>query len=167
MEMSARSVRDGVVLVSAYHYFLSFTSLIGVVALVIFGVLPVINSGDKNIAGMLFLPVVGIFLGLVLFGLLISVAVGIAQYRNSSRILAVFLSTMGLMSGFVVVMGSLVVTITGGTIPDWLALSMIGMIAVCLYALFAFMDLFILIFLFNARVRSAFYDSEDVDPEIV
>ena len=163
MEMSARSVRDGVVLVSAYHYFLSFTCLIGVIALVIFGVLPVFDAGNNNIAGKLFLPLVGVVLGLILFGLLIRVAIGIPQYRNSSRILAIFLSTMGLMSGFVIVMGSLVVTITGGTIPDWLALSMMGMIAVCLYALFAFMDLFILIFLFNQRVRTAFYDSVDLD----
>jgi hypothetical protein len=161
MEMSARSVRDGVVLASAYHYFLSFMSLIGVMALIIYGILHVLGPGDGNVAGKLFLPIVGGLFGLILSVLYISIAIGLAQYRNSSRVLAIFLSTMGLMSGFVMVLGSMVVTISGGTVPDWLAISLFGMIAVCLYALFAFMDLFILIFLFNLRVRTAFYSWAD------
>jgi hypothetical protein len=165
MEMSARSVRDGVVLVSAYHYFLALASLVGSLTLLVYAVIPPLTGSGEGIAGKIFFPIIGLILGLILTGLYISVAIGITRYNNASRVVGIFLAALGLLSGFVSVLGSLAITLTGNAVPDWLAVTMIGAIAVCVYAVFAFMDLFVLIFLFNNRVRSAFYGWEGFAPE--
>ncbi|NPV86366.1 MAG: hypothetical protein HPY45_10210 [Anaerolineae bacterium] len=166
MEMSDRSIRDGVLLISGYHYFLAVLALVGVAAVIIYGIVP--QLGGEEVLGAVFVPVLLVLLGLVLAGFYVSVGLGLPKYRNSSRLVAIFLSVIGILSGFVAVLGLMVIRITSTLVPNWIAVIMVGMIAICVYALIAFMDVFVLVFLFNGRVREAFYKTDlDTDVDVL
>lgn len=158
MEMSDRSIRDGVLLISGYHYFLAVLALVGVVAVIVYGIVP--QLGGEEVVGAVFVPALLVLLGLVLAGFYVSVGLGLPRYRNSSRLVAIFLSVIGILSGFIAVLGLMVIRITSTLVPNWIAVIMVGMIAICVYALIAFMDVFVLVFLFNGRVREAFYKAD-------
>jgi hypothetical protein len=73
---------------------------------------------------------------------------------------AIFLSMLGLLSGFVGAIGSFASALTNTVNPNWVSVGMVGMATLCAYSLIAFLDIFVLIFLFNNRVRTLFYGGE-------
>jgi hypothetical protein len=157
MDMKIRTIRDGIVLVAAFHYFLALLSLIGAAAIWIYLILPPVNAGAANLAQQIFFPAAGSIVGLVLTLVYVAVGTGLMRYSNPARITSIFLSILGLMSGFAGVVGSILIRLGGPTLPNLVSVFLIAAVSICVYSLIAFMDFFVLIFLFNSQVRSAFY----------
>ena len=57
-------------------------------------------------------------------------------------------------------MSSIATNIIGQAQPDWITIILVGLATICGYSLIGFMNIFILIFLFTARVRAVFYGEE-------
>jgi hypothetical protein len=158
--MTSRSVRDGVFLVGGFHYFIAAIILIGTAGLFVYSILPPIQDGTGAVTQNIFLPFTGIILGLILCGMYTVVGAGLIRLKNSSRMSAIFLSGLGLMGGFIGVLASLGASVFGNPNPNWITIGLIGAGTICLYALVALMDIFILFFLFNKNVREVFYAEE-------
>jgi hypothetical protein len=158
--MSNRSVRDGVILVGGFHFFMAVLCLVAVSAIFVFSVLPPIESGGAVMTQDLFLPVLGIILGIIISSVYAFIGIGLIQLKNSARMTAIFMGALGIFGGFIGVMSSIATNIIGQTAPDWLSIVLVGLATICVYSLISFMNIFILIFLFNPKVRSVFYGEE-------
>lgn len=158
--MSNRSVRDGVILVGGFHFFMGVLCIVAVAAVFVFAVLPPISEKSSGLTQQLFLPVLGIVLGIIISIAYAAIGTGLIQFKNSARMLAIFMGVLGVFGGFVGVIGSIIANIVGQTAPDWVSIVLVGLASICFYALISFMNVFILIFLFNPRVRSIFYGEE-------
>ena len=155
--MTSRSVRDGVFLVGGFHYFMAVVFFLATAAIFVFGLLP---SLQGEVSQGMFVPFVGIIIGLVLCILYAVVGARLIRLKNSSRMSAVFLSGLGLMGGFIGVLGAVGTSVFGNPNPNWITITLIGAGTICFYAITAIMDIFILFFLFNKTVREVFYAEE-------
>jgi hypothetical protein len=155
MEMSNRTLRDGVVLVGAFHFLMAFLSLVGVVAVYIYG----ISSGASQ-SESLFMPIIGLMICILLAIVYFIVGLGIIRHNNSARMGSVFLSVVGIMSGFVAVIGALAINLKDGAMASIASVTLTALVVICIYSIVAFLDIFILIFLFNSQVRKLFYTEE-------
>jgi hypothetical protein len=133
MEMSNRTLRDGIILIGAFHFLLAFLSLVGAVGIYFYG---------------------------IAFITYMIVGVGVIRQSNSARIGAIFLSLVGIMSGFIAVLGALAVNVKDAASVSLASTAMTGLIFICGYSILAFLDIFILIFLFNNQIRDIFYREE-------
>ena len=156
--MTSRSVRDGVFLVGGFHYFMAVIFLLATAGIFVFGLMPSLQG--TNASQGLFLPFTGLILGLVLCIMYAVVGAGLIRLKNSSRMSAIFLSGLGLMGGFVGVLGAVGASIFGNPNPNWITITLIGAGTICFYAITAIMDIFVLFFLFNKNVREVFYAEE-------
>jgi hypothetical protein len=159
-KMSNRSVRDGVILVGGFHFFMAVLCLVAVSAIFVFSVLPPIETGTAAMTQDLFLPVLGIILGIIISAVYAFIGIGLIQLKNSARMTAIFMGALGIFGGFIGVMSSIATNIIGQSAPDWLSIVLVGLATICVYSLISFMNIFILIFLFNQKVRSVFYGEE-------
>ena len=158
--MSNRSVRDGVVLVGGFHFFMAVLCVVAVAAIFVYAVLPPIDENTAGITQALFLPVLGVVLGLIISGIYAAIGWGLMQLKNSARMAAIFLGALGIFGGFIGVLSSIASNIIGQAQPDWITIILVGLATICGYSLIGFMNIFILIFLFNSRVRAVFYGEE-------
>jgi hypothetical protein len=162
--MSDHSVRDGIGLISAFQFFLAVSSLVAAVAVFMMGILGPINSNDPQLGDKLLLPVIGLILFLSLVVVYSMVGIGLLRYSNTARLTAIFLGILGLMSGFLSVAGAVVINLTGTLTPNWVSIVMTGLMVVCAYSILGFVDVFVLIFLLNEKVRNLFYQYEKAIP---
>jgi hypothetical protein len=158
--MTSRSVRDGVFLVAGFHYFMAAIVLIGTAGILAYGLNPPIQAGAEGATPNLFLPITGSILGLILCITYLTVGAGLTRLKNNSRMTAIFLSGLGLMGGFIGVLVSIGASAFGNPNPNWMTVGLLGVGTICFYALFAMVDIFVLFFLFNKRVREVFYSEE-------
>ncbi len=158
--MSNQAMRDGITLAGGYHFFMTALCLLAAAAIFVFAVLPPMQSQSDQMAQQLFLPLTGVVFGVVLGGIYAIVGTGLLRLRNSSRLAAIFLSLLGLVSGFVGTMGSFASALTNTVNPNWVSVGLVGLVTLCAYSLIAFLDIFVLLFLFNKRVRTLFYGEE-------
>jgi hypothetical protein len=158
--MTSRSVRDGVFLVGGFHYFMAAVLLLATAGIFVFGLLPPMQEGIVGSTQGLFLPFTGIILGIILCCMYAIVGAGLIRLKNSSRMSAIFLSGLGLMGGFIGVLGAVGASVFGNPNPNWITITLIGAGTICFYAITAIMDIFVLFFLFNKRVREVFYAEE-------
>jgi hypothetical protein len=158
--MSNRSVRDGIILVGGFHFFMAVLCLVGVAAAFVFAVLPPIQQNVVGLAQKLFLPVLAMILGLIIAGIYAFIGFGLIRLQNSARMMAIFMGALGVFGGFIGVMSSIAANIIGQGQPDWLSIILVGFATVCLYTFISFMNIFILIFLYNPRLRVVFYGED-------
>jgi hypothetical protein len=156
-EMSNQAMRDGITLAGGYHFFMTALCLLAAAAIFVFSVLPPIQNQSDQLTQQLFLPLTGVVFGVVLGIIYAIVGTGLLRLRNPSRMAAIFLSLLGLVSGFVGAIGSFASALTNTVNPNWVSVGMVGLATLCAYSLIAFLDIFVLIFLFNKRVRTMFY----------
>jgi hypothetical protein len=161
MTQSDKTVRDGVMLVASYHFLLAILSLVGSLAIVIFAVLPAISTPETS--NSIFMAVVGIVVGLFLAIFYGITGSGLIQLKNSARMGAVFLALFGTIAGLFVLIGAGIPTINK-LLPDMAAVAGVIVGGLCGYALLTVLDLAVLTFLFNRRVRALFY-GEPFTPE--
>jgi hypothetical protein len=154
MTQSDKTVRDGVILVASYHFLLAILSLVGSLAIVVFAVLPAINTPSTT--NSTFLAIVGIVVGLFLAIFYAVTGSGLIQLKNSARMGAVFLALFGTVAGLFVLIGAGIPTINQ-LLPDMAAVAGVIVGGLCGYALLTVLDLAVLTFLFNRRVRALFY----------
>ncbi|MHB8087495.1 MAG: hypothetical protein ACYDH2_04530 [Anaerolineaceae bacterium] len=162
MTQSDKTVRDGVMLVASYHFLLAILSLVGSLAIVIFAILPAVNTPAAS--NSIFLAVVGIVVGLFLAIFYAVTGSGLIQLKNSSRMGAVFLALFGTIAGLFVLIGAGIPTINK-LLPDMAAVAGVIVGGLCGYALLTVLDLAVLSFLFNKRVRALFY-GEPYTPDL-
>ena len=158
--MSNRTLRDGVILVGGFHFLMAIFSLVAVAAILVYSVLPLLETETASLAQDMFLPVVGMILGLIICGVYLIVGWGLVQLKNSARMIAIFLAALGIFGGFVGVIGSISSNVAGQAEPAWIMIILVSLATVCGYTLIGFMNIFLLIFLFTPKVRSAFYSEE-------
>ncbi len=154
MTQSDKTVRDGVMLVASYHFLLAILSLVGSLAIVIFAILPAVNTPAAS--NSIFLAIVGIVVGLFLAVFYGVTGSGLIKLKNSARMGAVFLALFGTIAGLFVLIGAGIPTINK-LLPDMAAVAGVIVGGLCGYALLTVLDLTVLAFLFNRRVRSLFY----------
>ncbi|PKN97795.1 MAG: hypothetical protein CVU42_14620 [Chloroflexi bacterium HGW-Chloroflexi-4] len=154
MTQSDKTVRDGVMLVASYHFLLAILSFVGSLAIVIFAILPTVNTPSAS--NTVFLAVVGIAVGLFLAIFYAVTGAGLIQLKNSARMGAVFLALFGTIAGLFVLIGAGIPTINK-LLPDMAAVAGVIVGGLCGYALLTVLDLTVLTFLFNKRVRALFY----------
>jgi len=154
MTQSDKTVRDGVMLVASFHFLLAILSLVGSLAIVIFAVLPAVSAPATT--NSIFLAVVGIMLGVFLTVFYAVTGSGLIQLKNSARMGAVFLALFGTIAGLFVLIGAGIPAINK-LLPDMAAVAGVIVGGLCGYALLTVLDLAVLSFLFNKRVRALFY----------
>lgn len=154
--MSNRTIKDGITMVSGFHFFMALLSLIGTAAILVYAVMPSLKTQTPEFAQQLFLPMTGVVFGIIIFGAYIYIGIGLIQLKDWSRMAAIFLGILGIMGGFIGVIGATATSLTGSTVPDWMSATMIGLLMMCAYSLLSFVDIFILIFLFNPLVRDVY-----------
>jgi hypothetical protein len=137
--------------------------LVGVAAIFVYAVLPPIDLEKPSLTQDLFMPVLGMVLGLIICGVYIIVGWGLIQLKNNARMIAIFLAAIGIFGGFLGVIGSISTNVAGQAEPAWISIILVSMATICAYTLVGFMNIFLLIFLFHSRVRSVFY-TEELDP---
>lgn len=161
MTQSDKTVRDGVMLVASYHFLLAILSLVGALAIVIFAIIPSMSStvGTSSI----FLPIVGVIVGIFL-GIFYGVTgSGLIALKNSARMGAVFLALFGTIGGLFILIGAGIPTVNN-LLPDMAAVAGVIVAGLCGYFLLTLLDLAVLAFMFNRRVRALFY-GEPYTPE--
>ncbi len=161
MNQSDKTVRDGVMLVASYHFLLAILSLVGSLAIVIFAVLPAVDTPSAS--NSIFIAAVGIVVGLFLAVFYGVTGSGLIKLKNSARMGAVFLALFGTIAGLFVLIGAGIPTINK-LLPDMAAVAGVIVGGLCGYALLTVLDLAVLSFLFNKRVRALFY-GEPYTPE--
>ena len=159
--MTDRSLRDGIGLVSAFHFFLALASLVAAVAILVLGIMGPINSNDPQAGEKLLLPIIGLVLFLSLIVVYSMVGIGLLRYNNTARLTAIFLGILGLMSGFLSVAGTVVINLSGTVTPNWVSIIMTGLMVVCGYSILGILDIFVLVFLINRNVRELFYNDSE------
>ncbi|MBA4383559.1 MAG: hypothetical protein C0410_02365 [Anaerolinea sp.] len=161
MNQSDKTVRDGVMLVASYHFLMAILSLVGALAIVIFAILPAISTPETS--NTIFIAAVGVVVGLFLAIFYGVTGSGLIQLKNSARMGAVFLALFGTIAGLFVLIGAGIPAINK-LLPDMAAVAGVIVSGLCGYALLTVLDLTVLTFLFNRRVRSLFY-GEPYAPE--
>jgi hypothetical protein len=161
MTQSDKTVRDGVVLVASYHFLLAIISLVAALAIFIFSIVPSFSGTASS--SSIFMPVVGIVLGLFLTVFYGITGNGLIALKNSARMGAVFLALFGTIGGLFVLVGA-GIPVVNTLLPDMAAVSGVIVGGLCGYALMTVLDLAVLTFLFNRRVRALFY-GEPYTPE--
>jgi hypothetical protein len=161
MSQSDKTVRDGVILVSSYHFLLAILSLVGTLAIVIFAIAPGISNPTAS--NSIFLPIVGVVVGLFLTIFYGVTGSGLVQLKNSARMGAVFLALFGTIGGLFVLIGA-GIPVVSKLLPDMASVAGVIVGGLCGYALLTVLDLAVLAFMFNKRVRSLFY-GEPFTPE--
>ncbi len=161
MSQSDKTVRDGVILVSSYHFLLAILSLVGTLAIVIFAIAP--SFTDPTASDSIFLPIVGVIVGIFLTIFYGITGSGLMSLKNSARMGAVFLALFGTIGGLFVLIGA-GIPLVSNLLPDMASVAGVIVGGLCGYALLTVMDLVVLAFMFNRRVRSLFY-GEPYTPE--
>jgi len=161
MSQSDKSVRDGVMLIASYHFLLAILSLVGSLAIVIFSIVPAINGTITT--DSIFLPVVGCIVGIFLAIFYGVTGSGLISLKNSARMGAVFLALFGTIGGLFILIGA-GIPLVSNLLPDMAAVAGVIVGGLCGYALLTVLDLVVLAFMFNRRVRSLFY-GEPFTPE--
>lgn len=159
--MTDRSLRDGIGLVSAFHFFLAIASLVAAIAILVLGIMGPINSNDPQSGDKLLLPIIGLVLSLSLIVVYLIVGTGLLRYNNTARLIAIFLGILGLMSGFLIIAGTVVINLSGTMTPNWVSVVTTGLMVVCGYSILGFMDIFVLVFLMNQKVKTLFYSESE------
>jgi len=159
VELSERGVRDGVMLVAAYHFLLAIAGFLGAMAIFVYAILPIVGGNSNNAAQSLFLPFLGAVIGLILTIAYLFTGIGLIRFRNSARMVGIFLSLFGVVVGLFSVLGGIVSSFNQFP-SDWLTIGMIGIIMSCAYTMLVFLDIVTLIFLLNGQVRAVFYGEE-------
>jgi len=154
MTQSDKTVRDGVMLVASYHFLLAILSLVGALAIVIFAILPAVSTPETS--NSIFIAIVGVVIGLFLAIFYAVTGSGLIKLKNSARMGAVFLALFGTIGGIFVLIGAGIPAINK-LLPDMAAVAGVIVSGLCGYALLTVLDLTVLAFLFNRRVRSLFY----------
>ena len=165
--MSERTIRDWMILIGGFHFFMAILALVASAAVFIYAVLPPIDAGNA-IAQDLFIPVVGVIVGLIVSGVYILVGFGVIQLRNLARMISIFLAAFAVLGGFIAVIGSIASNVIGAANPDYISVLVVSLATICFYTLVSFMNIFVLIFLFIPQVRLAFYGItvEDADASL-
>ena len=159
IELSERGVRDGVVLIAAYHFLLSAASFLSMTAIFVYAILPAMSGASKGGVQSLYLPVLGAMVSLILTVAYLITGAGLIRVKNAARMAGIFLSLFGIVGGLFSVVGGVVGSFN--TLPsDWLSIGLVGLVLVCVYSMLVFLDLVTLIFLLNAQVRAVFYGEE-------
>ncbi|MCE1253549.1 MAG: hypothetical protein LWX83_08380, partial [Anaerolineae bacterium] len=159
--MTDHSIRDGIGLVGAFQFFLAVASFVGAIAIFLLGIINPLNGGNGITLEQMLLPVIGLIVTLSLTVVYLMVGVGLMRFNNTARLTAIFLGILGLMSGFVSVAGAVVINLSGNLTPDWISILMTGMMVICAYSILGWVDIFVLIFLLNHKVRALFYNYYD------
>jgi hypothetical protein len=161
MTQSDKTVRDGVMLVASYHFLLAILSLVGSLAIIIFAIVPSFSAATASKS--IFMPVVGVLVGIFLAIFYGITGSGLIGLKNTARMGAVFLALFGTIGGLFIIIGA-GIPLVGSLLPD--TASVVGVIAggLCGYALLTVLDLVVLAFMFNNRVRALFY-GEPYKPE--
>ena len=162
MSQSDKTVRDGVILISSYHFLLAILSLIGALAIVIFSIVPSL-TGTATGTNSFFMPVVGVIVGVFLAIFYGVTGSGLVQLKNSARMSAVFLALFGTIGGLFILIGA-GIPLVSNLLPDMAAVAGVIVGGLCAYALMTILDLVVLAFMFNRRVRALFY-GEPFTPE--
>ena len=162
MSQSDKTVRDGVILISSYHFLLAILSLIGALAIVIFTIVPSL-TGTAIGTNSFFMPVVGVIVGVFLAIFYGITGSGLVQLKNSARMSAVFLALFGTIGGLFILIGA-GIPLVSNLLPDMAAVAGVIVGGLCAYALMTILDLVVLAFMFNRRVRALFY-GEPFTPE--
>jgi hypothetical protein len=161
MNNSDKTVWDGVILVASYHFLMALISLLGAAAIVVFAILP--NMGANSDPSAIFLPIIGVVLGVILccwYGIIGS---GLISLKNSARMGAVFLALFGSVGGLFVLLGAGIPAVNN-LLPDIAAVTGAVIAGLCGYILMTVFDLIVLVYMFNRRVRAVFY-GEPWNPE--
>jgi hypothetical protein len=159
IELSERGVRDGVVLVAAYHFLLAVAALLGTIAIFVYTILPDWFGTNSGGIQFLFLPFLGTVIGIILAVAYAITGIGLVRLKNSARMAGIFLALFGIVAGLFGVMGGIASSFS--SLPtNWLQIGIIGLIFICVYSILVFLDIITLIFLLNMQVRSVFYGQE-------
>ena len=161
MSQSDKTVRDGVMLVASYHFLLAILSLVGALAIVIYAIVPSFSGVET--ANSIFIPIVGVIVGIFLAIFYGVTGSGLISLKNSARMGAVFLALFGTIGGLFILIGAGIPTVTK-LLPDMAAVAGVIIGGLCGYALLTILDLVVLAFMFNRRVRALFY-GEPYAPE--
>lgn len=154
MSQSDKTVRDGVLLVASYHFLLAILSLVGALAIVIYAIVPSFSGVES--ANSIFIPIVGVIVGIFLAIFYGVTGSGLIGLKNSARMGAVFLALFGTIGGLFILIGAGIPTVTK-LLPDMAAVAGVIIGGLCGYALLTILDLVVLAFMFNRRVRALFY----------
>ena len=156
IEISERSAKDGINLFTAYHYLLAVLSLAGALAVIIFALFPAF-SGESETG--VFFPIVGLIVALALTGAYFYTARGLAATKNQARMYAIFLSFVGIFGGLIAIL-AVMVGLVNSPEPNWMNVGVTAFALIMGYSLLSFLDVFVLIFFTNDRIRSVFYGSD-------
>ncbi|MCX6054916.1 MAG: hypothetical protein NTZ74_08400 [Chloroflexi bacterium] len=154
MTQSDKTVRDGVMLVASYHFLLAILCLVGDLAIVTFSIIPNLNGIAAT--SSVFLPIVGVIVGIFLAIFYSTTASGLIALKNSARMGAVFLALFGTVGGLFILIGAGIPTINS-LLPDMISVAGVVLGGLCAYFLLTVLDLAVLAFMFNRHVRSLFY----------
>jgi hypothetical protein len=161
MTQSDKTVRDGVMLVASYHFLLAILSLVGTLAIVIYAIIP--SMANTTGTSSVFLPIVGVIVGVFLAIFYGVTGSGLISLKNSARMGAVFLALFGTIGGLFILIGAGIPAVNK-LLPDMAAVAGVIVAGLCGYFLLTVLDLAVLAFMFNRRVRALFY-GEPYTPE--
>jgi hypothetical protein len=149
-------IRDQISLAGVYHYTMALAYLIGGAAILVYAILPRLELSS---AQALFPPVIGLLLAGLLSILYATIGRGLGRLSNGARMGAIFLALLGSVAGAFAVMGSISSAIQAQA-PDWLPVAVTAVASLSAYFLTTAIDLLLLLFLLNGRVRELFYNLE-------
>lgn len=159
IELSERGVRDGVVLIAAYHFLLAVVSFLSMTAIFVYAIFPVLSGNSNSGIQSLYLPVLGLLVTLFLTIAYFITGIGLIRIKNAARMAGIFLALFGIVGGLFAVVGGVVGSLNA--LPnDWLSVGLLGLSLICVYSIIVFLDIITLVFLLNAQVRSVFYGEE-------
>jgi hypothetical protein len=158
-----KAIRDGLILVGAYHFLLAIAWLLGAAAIVVYAIIPPMSNVRAELPQDLFLPIIGLIAGLLMAILYGTVGSGLVQVKNWARMAAVFLGMFGIGGGLLGIVGLLAGSINA-LAPDWVRIATIGIAGSCGFFVTTVIDLLVLVFLLNRRVQALFYGEEWVEP---
>jgi hypothetical protein len=156
MKTDDRMIRDQISLAEAYHYTMALAYWIGGAAILVYAILPRLGLSP---AQALFPPVIGLLLAGLLSFLYGAIGRGLGLLSNGARRGAIFLALLGSVGGAFAVMGSISSAIHAQA-PDWLPVAVTAIASLSAYFLTTAIDLLLLLFLLNGRVRELFYGLE-------
>ena len=161
-KLSDKLVRDGIYMISSYHFLLSVVAFIAAAGILVYAVIP--GADQVGAPQGVFMPMVGVVIGVVLAVAYGIVGFGLISLKNSARMGAIFLALFGVVGGLLILIGALIGT-AKPLVPDWLTIGGIAFIGLCSYALTTLIDMAALLFLLSGRVRAPFY-GEAWEPEL-
>jgi hypothetical protein len=84
IELSERGVRDGVVLIAAYHFLLAVASFLSLTAIFVYSIFPVISGNSSNGIQFLYLPILGVVITLFLAIAYFVTGIGLIRIKNAA-----------------------------------------------------------------------------------